>query len=92
MPYGEPLVVADRGPDGKLMVFVERWDRESIRLPDGPIVVLVNHDDGRPVGRVARGRLWHQRDGLMMEAVLSGSASEIEGVRRPHTRMTSRAV
>jgi HK97 family phage prohead protease len=81
IPYDRPSLVADRDGDGNVRVYAEKWDDRSTVLPDGPIPLLTSHDETRPVGRIAAGGLWHERDGLHIEAALSGSSSEIEGIR-----------
>jgi HK97 family phage prohead protease len=81
VPYDRPSLVADaKGPGGAVRIYAEVWDGDSIRLPDGPIPLLTSHDESRPVGRIGHGGLWHERDGLHVEATLSGSASEVDGI------------
>lgn len=80
IPYERPSLVADRGRDGNVRVYAETWDDASMQLPAGPIPLLVSHDETRPCGKVGTGALWHERDGLHVEARLSGSSSEVEGI------------
>lgn len=82
VPY-DPVgsIVADRGPDGTVIVFRERWDRNSIELtPNAVMPLLTSHDDSRPVGIVDR--LAHTPRGLRLEATLVGSDGEVQGIAR----------
>lgn len=81
VPFDVPSIVASHSPSGKLIVYREVWDRHSLTLPSGPVPLLQSHKDDHPIGRIAAGGLWIEPDGVMIEARLSGSASELEGIR-----------
>ena len=82
VPWNQPTVVAGPNPRGSRIVHQEMFDERSIVgigvLRDVPL--MVNHDDGRPAGRVRLSRSTER--GLEVECDLVGSDDEVEGIRR----------
>jgi HK97 family phage prohead protease len=82
VPWGEATVVVSPSPRGGSIVHEELFDERSV--PDiGAMFgrpVLLNHDDGRPVGRIRLSKSTGR--GLEIEADLVGGDEEIESIRR----------
>ncbi len=79
VPFGVPTVVADRLPDGAILLSRESWDAESFVGLDASVPLLTGHDTTRPLGRIDR--MWIGPTGLEIEGTLVGSASELDGTR-----------
>jgi HK97 family phage prohead protease len=76
VPFGQPQLVADV-VDGRLLVSVEQFDRDSFAALPERVPLLVSHDSGQPIGW-ARPSL--EPDALRVEARLEGGAAHLDHV------------
>jgi HK97 family phage prohead protease len=81
LPYNEIVFMISPGKRGERIAHREMFDEQSLQdigaLYGTPI--LLNHDEGRPIGRILSSRSTER--GLEIEGELLGSTEELDSVR-----------